>query len=614
VKEFRTTVVLLVIVLLLGGWIFLRKEWGPVKEGFKPFDVNPDEVVELTVKNERSKGTIVLKREKKTWWMDKPRRARADQDFLKTTLDQLKDLTATQDLTEALKGRDLSEYHLKDAPRVLLTVRLKSGAEHTLRFGDKTVDSQSVYTQLESGNIVLVPSALFDDLNGRDVDGFRDKKLLVFDHNKVDRIALTYPDKVIEIERKGDFDWKLTQPLVTAAETNAVDTLMNKLETLQATRFVEEEPKDLSRYGLDAPQLRVDLWVKGRKQPHTLWVGKDGKDADVNNVYVRSSRIKPVVTLSSYLVKDLKQDVKTLRSKSVLTIIPNDVKRLTLTYPGQPTIEVEQTGAETTPKWELKKPLAAPADRQTVEQLLFSLNGQTADDFIDKPASLAPYGLAPPRVEVGLYVGAGVPASPPTHVLRIGKKIKDAKGEGVYVQVKGEDTVYKVAGSQWVDKVAVPLGQLRDKQIIAFDPAEVESFSVNYGTKNIVVERKDVNHWQIVQPQREEGDIAKVNAFLNLLSDLRGEAFVESIPADADLASDARLKKYTLDAPALKVVIFLRNKETNKKQGTQIYVSRKNAQREVYVLRRPFEQAVYRAKGDLLDELRVDVRDLKSSK
>jgi hypothetical protein len=338
-----------------------------------------------------------------------------------------------------------------------------------------------------------------------------------------------------------------------------------------------------------------------------------GKNADVNNFFAMSSRAKPVVTLASYLVKDLKQDVKTLRSRSVLTIIPNDVKRLTLTYPGQPTIEVEQTGAETTPQWELKKPLAAPADRQTVEQVLFSLNGQTADDFIDKPASLAPYGLEPPQVEVGLYVGAGVSASPksPTHVLRIGKKIKDAKGEGVYAQIKGEETVYKVAGSQWVDKVAVPLGQLRDKQIIAFDAAEVESFSVNYGAKNIVVERKDVNHWQIVLPQREEGDIAKVNAFLGLLSDLRGEAFVESIPGDADLASDARLKKYTLDASALKVVIFLRNKTTNKKQGTQIYVSRKNAQREVYVLRRPFEPAVYRARGELLDELRVDVKDLK---
>lgn len=604
---------LLVIVLLLGGWILLRKEWGPIKEGLKPVDVNPEDVTALTVKNERSKESIVLKKEKNTWWLDKPRRARADQDFIKTTLDKLKDLTATQDVTEALKGRDLSEYHLRDSPRALLTVRLKSGAEHTLRFGDKTIDSQSVYTQLESGNIVLVSSALFDDLNGRDADGFRDKKLLVFDHNKVEKITLTYPHRVIAIERKGDFDWKLTQPLVTAAEMNAVDALMNKLESLQATRFVEENPTDLRRYGLDPPQLRVDLWVKGRKQPHTLWVGKEGKETDANNAYARSSRAKPVVTLASYLVKDLKQDVNTLRSKSVLTFIPNDVKRLTLTYPGQPTIEMEQTGAETTPQWKLKKPIAAPADRQTVENVLFSLNGQTASDFIDKPASLAPYGLEPPQVEVGVYVGTGGSASPksPTHVVRIGKKTKDAKGEGVYVQIKGEDTVYKVAGSQWVDKVAVPLGQLRDKQIIAFDVAEVEGFSVNYSTKNIVVERKDVNHWQILQPQRAEGDIAKVNAFLNILSNLRGEAFVESIPEDAGPASDARLEKYTLDAPALKVVIFLRNKETNKKQGTQIYVSRKNAQREVYVLRRPFEPAVYRAKGELLDELRVDVKDLK---
>ncbi len=608
-KEFRTTLALLVFVLLLGGWIFFRKEWGPLKEGFTLLAVSPDDVSALTIKNERSKDPIVLKKEKDTWWMDKPRRARADQDFIKTTLDKLKDLTATQDVTEALKGRDLSEYHLKDSPRVLLTVRLKSGEERVLRFGDKTIDSsQSVYTQLESGNIVLVSSALFDDLNGRDVDGFRDKKLLVFDRNRLDRITLTYPDRAIEIERKGDFDWKLTQPLVTAAENNAVESLIGKLEMLQATRFVEEDPKALDKYGLDQPQLRVDLWVKGRKTPHTLFVGKEGKDADANNFYARSSRAKPVVTLASYLVKDLKQDVKTLRSKSVLTFIPNDVKRLTLTYPGQPTIEMEQTSTETTPTWELKKPVEAPADRQTVEYVLFSLNGQTADDFIDKPASLAPYGLEPPQVEVGVYVKE---AKNPTHVVRIGKKIKDAKGEGVYVQIKGEDTVYKVAGSQWVDKVAVPLGQLRDKQIISFDVTEAEGFSVNYGIKNIVAERKDVNHWQIVQPQREEGDIAKVNAFLNILSNLRGEEFVESIPGDADLASDARLKKYTLDDPALKVVIFLRNKETKKRQGTQIYVSRKNAQREVYVLRRPYEPAVYRAKGDLLDELRVDVKDLK---
>ncbi|MCS6860020.1 MAG: DUF4340 domain-containing protein [Abditibacteriales bacterium] len=607
-REFRTTLALLVIVLLLGGWIFLRKEWGPIREGFKPIDVNPEDVRELTVKNERAKETIVLKKEKGAWWMDKPRRARADQDFIKSVLDKLKDLTATQDVTEALKGRDLSEYHLKDSPRVLLTVRLQSGASHTLRFGDKTVDSQSVYTQLESGNIVLVDALLFDDLNGRDADGFRDKKLLVFDHNKVNKIALTYPDKVIEIKRTGDFDWKILKPLVTTAETTAVDSLMTKLETLQATRFVDEAPQDLSKYGLDQPQLRVDLWVKGRKAPHTLWIGKEGQGADAQNHYARSSRAQPVVTLASYLVKDLKQDVKTLRSKTVLTIIPNDVKRLTLTYPGQRPIDIEQVSKETTPAWRLKSPVEYPADRQTVDNILFSLNGQVADDFIDRPTALAPYGLEPPRAEVALYIKQD---QQPTHVLRIGKKTKDAKGEGVYVQIKGEDTVYKVAGAQWVDKVTLPLEQLRDKQILAFDTAQVESFTVTHGTKTVVVERKDVNHWQIVQPQRTAADFAKVNAFLGLLSDLRGEAFVESLPGDADPATEERLKKYTLDAPALKVVLFLRDKVTKKRQGTQIYVSRKNAQREVYILRRPFEPAVYRAKGNVLDELRVDVKDFK---
>jgi hypothetical protein len=602
VKEFRTTIVLFVIVLLLGGFVFFRKEWGPIKEDITFVDIQPNNVVELTIENERANKPVTLQKEQGTWWMVKPLRARADQSFVENTLNQLKDLTATDDVTDSLKGRDLKEYYLGDNPRALLTVRLKSGQQHTLRFGDKAIQEDLVYTRLENDRIVLVKSPIFDQLNGQDVDGFRDKKLLTVDREKIDQITLTHANQVVQLGRKNEREWKLTQPISTDADANAVDALLNKLENLAAAKFVDEQPKDLNPYGLNQPQFRVDVKVKGRKEPYTVLIGKEGTGANLRHLFAMTQHAKPVVALTDYMVRDLKQDVKTLRAKTVLTYIPNDVRRFSLTYPGQPPIELEQTNQETTPQWHLKQPIEGPADREVADFVVLSLNGQVADDFVDKPASLSPYGLDAPQVEVALWVKDD---KKPTHVLRIGKKTKTANSEGVFVQKEGDETVYRVAGSQWLDKVKVTLAQLRDKQILRYDVADAEKFAVIASNKILVAERRDVNHWDIVQPTRQEADASKVNAYVEILSNLRGDEFVQSAPSEADL------KKYSLDKPALTVEVFLRNKDTNKRQGTQILVSKESDKGQVYVFRSRFQPTVYRAQSDLLDELKIDVKDLK---
>ncbi|MBT3368974.1 MAG: DUF4340 domain-containing protein, partial [Nitrospina sp.] len=81
----------------------------------------------------------------------------------------------------------------------------------------------------------------------------RSEKILPLEVEQVLEFSLTGTGDSIALKRKTPHSWELTRPLSASGDSAEVEAFLSEIENLKKTRVVEENPKDLSIYGLSAP-------------------------------------------------------------------------------------------------------------------------------------------------------------------------------------------------------------------------------------------------------------------------------------------------------------------------------------------------------------------------
>jgi hypothetical protein len=147
--------------------------------------------------------------------------------------------------------------------------------------------------------VFTVPKSTLDDLAKKPGD-LRDKTLLSFKRDDATGITITTPTQTLALTRSGK-DWTLTKPTPGKPKEDKLSTLLFTLEVVKGTRVVEEKPKDPAKYGLDKPEVRVQISLP--KGPQELLIGKK---AGATEYYARSSSQDAVFTVPDFTVSDLK--------------------------------------------------------------------------------------------------------------------------------------------------------------------------------------------------------------------------------------------------------------------------------------------------------------------
>ena len=232
-----------------------------------------------------------------------------------------------------------------------------------------------------------------------------------------------------------------------------------------------------------------------------------------------------------------KRQEATRQQELLLRFAVDDVTELTIQRPTETITAVKREG-----HWQLTVPVSAPGDAQKYNALVRSLAELRYQRLVEeRPDTLEPFGLTTPSVE--LYVHVSAQTSP--HVLRLGDK--SPTGNGYYVQMAGHPQVYLVSTTV-KDIVDASLYDLRDKTVLAFDPAEVHEVHLEFATlPPVVLQRQDSNAWQLTAPVSAKADAQQVQTLLQRLRDVKIKAFVAEQPADLD--------PYGVHPPALRLTI-----------------------------------------------------------
>lgn len=213
--------------------------------------IDQDSIYQVTV--EAGGRTLGFERENDDWTIVKPMELRAD-DF---TVGDLVRAVRTAEMTEVLADGASGDYSF-DRPLATVTVTDESGNHELVvaNAGDTYYARSS-----DQAGVYGVSSTLSESLD-KPVDEFRNKKLFDFGFDDPQRVEVRDGDVAVTIVRS-DEKWILESHENRAAESEKVQTLIDRLRGLTATGFPSDSAADHAKYGLAPAAIDATVTPQG---------------------------------------------------------------------------------------------------------------------------------------------------------------------------------------------------------------------------------------------------------------------------------------------------------------------------------------------------------------
>lgn len=355
-------------------------------------------------------------------------------------------------------------------------------------------------------------------------------KVFSIEADKVEEIQLKPAAGEAATVRKSANGWTIVEPIQTAADENVARDMATNLASLDQDRIVEEDASDLTSYGLEPARFDVTFKVAGEKEPRRILLGD--KNATGTGLYAKVSNDKKVFLVATFLETTFGKGPFELRDKTVLKFERDKVDSLELASKsgGGGVIQLTKSGSD----WNLVKPVQAPADFTAVEAVLGQL--QSAQMLAVEPGDatdLRKYGLE--RPEVTATLGAGSTRA----TLQIGAKADD---QGFYARDASKPLVFRISTAV-ADELRKTPFDVRRKEIFEFREFNATRFEVTRGAETRAFERTksakptEPDVWKQVAPAAKDIDSGTLSGVLTDFSNMRAEAFVDSLGPTTGLKS-----------------------------------------------------------------------------
>ncbi len=284
--------------------------------------------------------------------------------------------------------------------------------------------------------------------------------------------------------------WRLTAPVDAAADSFEVDSLLRAL-TDARSRGQIDPATDPKATGLDVPRYKVELTTATGK---TMSMDVGDRSGVGGNLYVRVAGRPKADLVGSALADQLDRGADPYRNKQLVAVPADQFRRLKVTRPNRPPVELAKVGTA----WTITAPTAMPADDSAAMELAYAVAGLRADSFVDAKR-LPPGAIDRPQVTVAFSTDAPPANATPTGgtattgpsttgpsttpadwtTVAVGS-YDDILKRNVYVSVLGTGVVAKVPAAI-VDSLGKSPLDLRDKAVVDVDPAQVTKVLITVG-------------------------------------------------------------------------------------------------------------------------------------
>jgi hypothetical protein len=369
----------------------------------------------IAIRCERSDGA---------WEMVRPVQAKSDETAMAALLAEISKLEANRFLPAEETGSP-EEFGLDDPFLQVAVTTSASPDSHWIQIGDQTPTGDAYFSFVnDRDRIVLLPSSTVDTNFKKKPFDLRDKTVLDIDVGQVVGLEISHDEVRVGAERRKGGSWKLVEPIEAKGEDTEINSVLFDLANAKVREFVEEEPQDLSLYGLDEPAATVKLRIGAGRSLRSIDFGVETDEGGM--VYAKRSGYSSVVKVDERLLDKVDTDFAELRRKKILDFATTDVVALSVTMGDSLFSCVRDTVGE----WTAVVADSTPLKKWKMNGVASQVGFLRAFSFVDDPEpDLERMGLEKPQVIVTVTL---------TNSTAVGLELGAVEEDELYVRAEGQ--------------------------------------------------------------------------------------------------------------------------------------------------------------------------------
>jgi hypothetical protein len=376
--SFKTTIVIAILLLLLGGYAYwFEYKGGQKREELKEkektlLEVKKEDVTQIQIEGIENGPAILVPESKEAWKLTRPLQTRADQGTVDRILVSFEKIQYKEIIEE--QPKNLNAYELEN-PKMTVRLTLKGNVQRAISIGAKNPIDNVYYIRMNNDPRVYLAEGQVGDLSTITLLELRDKKLTDFSTEKVESAAIKTKDLDVLLQKESGV-WKMVKPVKSPASDAEVSSLLSSLEGLRATQFVDSPSSDLTEYGLKEPVATIELVLeKGLRQK--LEFGKTDEET-----YCRMEGNPSVAAVGDSLDSIFEKKLEDWREKKVLVFNRFDAEALRATIAGK---DYSFQKGESD-KWNQLSPVKGEVEYDKIQNVLEKIETADITKYGDQPA------------------------------------------------------------------------------------------------------------------------------------------------------------------------------------------------------------------------------------
>ena len=312
-KKTKSIITLVLILLLLCGAYFYVSRNPKIDEqdssstdattsSSEVWEIDNSKVLKISIKNSGVGNTFVKKLKE---WSIENYNHKITQATITNAADSLINLSGR--LVEK-NANDMGKYGL-DKPTINVVI-VGNDINKTLYVGDKTLDGANYYVN-EKGNkrVYFIEASIIEGLTLKQ-SAYRDKTITAINLSSLSYMKIVKPASLPVVikknanQSKDEVKYNVNTWILTGAynspmnvEIEKISSVISAIASLKARDIADDNPKNLSKYGLDKPSL--ELTLKDGKNTLHLFIGKNKDDS---SVYFKEGKVDIIYTMDKNVI------------------------------------------------------------------------------------------------------------------------------------------------------------------------------------------------------------------------------------------------------------------------------------------------------------------------
>jgi Domain of unknown function (DUF4340) len=549
----RTTLLLLIIAVALGAFIFALDRWSQStrerrERAAHVISVTRANIQGFTIRD--GEDLIRVKAEGDAWKMIAPWQDDADAGVVDQLLDATQSLRPENVITDLGRGHKKSQM-LKDFGLNKSRLRLKLEGKQMpaeLQFGLDTAVQGESYLRIADDDAVYVVSNDLKNIVSKKPEDFRDHRMTPFLTTLINRVIFRVSGGEIELAKEQD-NWLLVRPIKGRASNDAVADILTRMNKAQIAKFVSDNNSNRGSFGLDSPSNLVTLFGDDGKKVE-IEIGRQ-VPSDQDCVYAGLPQRKSIVEVNKAFASLFNITPNDLRDRKIARMNPDLIDRITVEHANEPKIVL----ARDENRWRFLSPASAPANGDNITRLIQGVNDGEVSQFVsDTATDLTKYGLDQPKLKITFssYSSENTAEANAGEIVLATLAFGNSENGFTYARLEEEPYIFSI-NDQLLANLPTTEFSFQTLDVLDLRRNQLASLRLERGGPEAVeLLRGPQRKWVLKGHENQQND-GQIQLLLTTLTGLRAVAWVGNPKPE-----------YGLDQPSLLIRISYQSSEQNR--------------------------------------------------